>query len=365
MSDEIMNQRGSARAARLCAALVAIAVLVAYGCALVQSNVASNEWDADRWGPLVPHKSFPGDCSVCHRSDGWDQLRDDFSFDHEKETGVALVGAHAGAACLRCHNDRGPVSLYMARGCAGCHVDPHESSLGSDCRHCHGELNWQPTGLIAHHARTRFPLTGVHLGTACDRCHVGARIGDFKGAPVACHLCHQSDVARATNPNHVMNGFTRNCQQCHAPTGWSPAFFNHNTFPLTGAHATTICTQCHQNGRYQGTPRDCYSCHQGDYQQAQNPNHVSANFPRSCEVCHNTTAWRPASFDHSMYFPITSGDHKNLSCTDCHRTPNNYKSFSCIHCHDHRKTKMDDKHKDVSGYVYSSSACYQCHPRGK
>ncbi|MDP6850671.1 MAG: DUF1565 domain-containing protein, partial [Planctomycetota bacterium] len=30
-------------------------------------------------------------------------------------------------------------------------------------------------------------------------------------------------------------------------------------------------------------------------------------------------------------FPITSGDHKNFSCSDCHLIPNNFVSFSCTH----------------------------------
>ena len=32
---------------------------------------------------------------------------------------VALRGAHAQAGCLLCHNDRGPVQQFAARGCGG------------------------------------------------------------------------------------------------------------------------------------------------------------------------------------------------------------------------------------------------------
>jgi len=39
-----------------------------------------------RWwaglGPVLPHDSFPGDCALCHQGIGWNELRDDFSFDH-------------------------------------------------------------------------------------------------------------------------------------------------------------------------------------------------------------------------------------------------------------------------------------------
>ena len=43
-------------------------------------------WNKD-WGPLVPHKSFPGDCDLCHLPDGWESIRPGFSFDHAAETG--------------------------------------------------------------------------------------------------------------------------------------------------------------------------------------------------------------------------------------------------------------------------------------
>ena len=37
---------------------------------------------------------------------------------------------------------------------------------------------------------------------------------------------------------------------------------------------------------------------------------------------------------------------------------------SCIDCHAHRRSEMDDEHRDVSGYSWSSPACYSCHPNG-
>ena len=116
-----------------------------------------------RWGPLLPHTTFPGDCGICHVPERWDVLVEDFTFDHEQQTGYPLEGAHATAACLRCHNDRGPVGVYVARGCGGCHPDPHAASLGMDCQRCHEQTSWRPTGLIAEHARTRFPLMGPEM----------------------------------------------------------------------------------------------------------------------------------------------------------------------------------------------------------
>jgi len=394
--------------------------LVMGGCQLLKPR---NEWNKG-WGPLVPHTSFPGDCGICHRPDGWDKLRDDFSFDHEKETGYRLEGTHSAAACLRCHNDRGPVQTYVARGCSGCHLDVHASSLGLDCERCHSQISWEPTGLLSEHARTRFPLMGAHAITACESCHEGAAAGQFRGAPTQCEICHSAALATAVNPAHAVNGWISDCQKCHQPSSWSGAFVPHDFFPLAGGHAALDCTQCHVGGVFTGLSSDCYSCHSANYQAApahvasnyshdctqchsisgwlpavfdhaffaltgghagldcsrchvggvytglspdcyschsanyqSAPDHVAMAFPHDCMQCHTTSAWIPANFQHN--FPLT-GPH-NVSCIECH-TSGNTQVFNCLTCHE--KTTTDEHHKEVSGYSYTSQACYQCHPNG-
>lgn len=267
-----------------------------------------------RWGPLVPHESFPGDCSLCHVADNWNVLRDDFSFDHAKETGYALEGAHAAASCLRCHNDRGPVQAYVERGCGGCHPDPHASSLGLDCERCHDQWNWEPTGLIGEHARTRFPLYGAHAVVPCESCHVGAAAGQFRGAPIECEICHREDLSGATSPDHLANGWTTDCARCHTTTVWQNVVFAHDSFPLVGGHGGLDCTQCHTSGVFEAISTECYTCHQADYEAALD--HVSLNFALDCTQCHGTSAWTPATVDHTI-FPLTAG-HAGLDCAQCH-----------------------------------------------
>lgn len=179
-------------------------------------------WEGN--GPVVPHDTFPAECETCHVGPSWVELHEDFEFDHEAETGVALVGAHARAQCLRCHNDRGPVNVFTAKGCAGCHEDVHVGRLGPDCTSCHDEHTWHPNvdgGEL--HATTRFPLTGSHAMLSCRQCHVGAEIGRFDQAPTACVACHQDDLARAVNPPHITLGLVDRCDRCHRPTVWSDA----------------------------------------------------------------------------------------------------------------------------------------------
>lgn len=320
-------------------------------------------WNRSR-GPVIPHDTFPKDCSICHTSTSWTEIRQDFVFDHEKETGVPLLGAHADAECLRCHNDRGPVAVFAQRGCSGCHEDIHRGKLGKNCADCHEERDWSPQEQIARHNRTRFPLVGAHVAAGCFRCHPDAQAGNFDRTDTACVSCHRDDLARATNPDHQVQGWTHDCQQCHIPTSWTGAGFNHSAFPLTGKHATTPCAQCHVGGIYSGLSHACVSCHQADYDGTTNPNHAAAGFPTTCQICHSTSGWQGATFNH-VWFPITSGHHAGFACNQCHLVPTNFASFSCIDCHTHNQTDTDSHHQGVNGYVYASPACYACHPQGR
>jgi len=207
------------------AALAALLYVAIVACASQRDSWRSVE--QHRWwsglGPVLVHDSFPMDCSKCHVGDGWNDLVADFAFDHAAETGVALDGAHEQASCLRCHNDRGPVATFAARGCAGCHEDIHRGQLGGGCVDCHGEQSWRPTGMLEYHRRTRFPLTGVHASTSCRRCHTGAEVGIFAPTPIECVDCHRADLAAATTPDHFALGYVDRCDRCHVPFLWNRA----------------------------------------------------------------------------------------------------------------------------------------------
>ncbi len=132
-------------------------------------------------------------------------------------------------------------------------------------------------------------------------------------------------------------------------------------FALVGDHATAACASCHVNGVYKGTPRTCVGCHQTQYNATRDPNHAAAGFPTSCDSCHRAadTSWDRGTFTHR--FPRT-GRH-NVSCAQCHTTPNNFRAFSCTVCH--TRSETDNEHRGRGGYVYESNACYSCHPQGR
>jgi hypothetical protein len=313
------------------------------------------------------------DCAKCHSTKSW--IVEDINGLHQ--TGrFPLLGMHKTADCVSCHSRF--VDLYfepLNTDCYSCHsndylsaVSPNhiEAQFSTQCQDCH-DIN-ADTWSSANINHDFFPLIGGHAISDCFACHEQG--GNFSGLSQDCISCHDDDYRNPNNdPNHIAANFPTNCQQCHTINGWSPANFDHNQtqFPLTGAHINTNCGGCHSSG-YSGTPTECFACHSADYNNSSDPNHIAANFPTTCQECHSTNAWMPAAFDHDQqYFPIYSGKHRREwdLCSDCHTNPTNFSVFSCIDCHEHRQSEMDDEHRGVEGYVYSSEACFACHPRGE
>ena len=307
------------------------------------------------------------DCASCHTTDpGWQPAL----FDIHNEYYV-LTGAHLTTICADCHTNG---YVETPNICFDCHTtdfnqttDPNHIELGfpNDCEECHTTApDWKPT---TYNHDEIYPLTGAHSTALCISCHESG----YVGTPNTCFECHETNYNQTTNPNHVNAALSNNCDECHTTNpGWTPATFNnHNDFyVLEGAHALIAndCYVCH-NGNYNNTPNTCVGCHLDDYNQTSDPPHASAQFSTDCLICHSQVAWEPSTFNHDIqYFPIYSGKHEGEwnQCSECHPTPTNYEVFSCIDCHEHNKTDMDDEHNGVSGYIYASEACLDCHPDG-
>jgi len=277
------------------------------------------------------HKGkFGTSCAACHTPDSWDP----FKFDHSL-TGFPLDGKHIGVVCEKCHlND---IYHGTSHDCVACHQkdDKHNGQMGTNCAGCHTTAGWAQVNI--NHSLFAFPLTGAHVRVACETCH---KNGVFKGTPQDCYSCHQ-----AKDPHQ--GRFGKDCAACHTTEAWKPANFDHNlaAFKLTGAHTTAACAGCHQNGVYQGTPQDCYSCHRAkDAHQG--------SFGTNCATCHSTSAWKPANFDHNLAAFKLTGAHVNAACARCHvngvfkGTPQD-----CYACH-----RNADKHNGQFG-----TNCAACH----
>ena len=306
-------------------------------------------------------QEFSLDCTECHSTDAWEPA----SFDHEL-TDFPLTGAHIETDCTSCHIDE--VFTDLPGTCIDCHQqefddveDPNHvaQEFSLDCTECHSTDVWEPATF--DHDQTNFPLIGAHneLGTDCVSCHIA---GVFAGLPAECIDCHEDDFNTVKDPDHVAGQFSLDCTECHSNDAWEPATFDHNLtdFPLTGAHSGTDCASCHIAEVFANLPSDCIDCHQKD----EPTNH----FGPACVECHTTSAWEPSTFNHEPLFPLTRGNHRRYrtSCTSCHLDPATYEVFTCTDCHDgeHEKRDMDDEHDDVRNYVYESTACFECHPRG-
>ncbi len=268
--------------------------------------------------------------------EGHAEIEADCGASHDADSDAARA-----SLCTACHEDVG-IDRTMATGfhgrfaaarqaeCVSCHTD-HE---GRDADIV--DLN----GGVFDHAFTDFPLGGRHALATCSECH--AADSSYHEAPVSCGACHEAD--------DVHDGeLGDDCGTCHGDETWSDFSFDHAAtgYALTGAHATTACSDCHQDNRFTDTPRSCNSCHAID------DVHDGTN-GTSCHDCHTTSTWRTVDFDHfaETGFPLSDG-HSGIDCGDCH-TREDYKDTfpnGCVDCH-----AADDDHQGRNG-----NDCSSCH----
>jgi hypothetical protein len=317
---------------------------------------------ADFANPVLDHRKlgFPTTCQACHSMDTWLGAK----FDHGKFTGFVLSGTHATLDCTACHV--GGKFVGTPATCFGCHASDFngttnpshvKAAFPHDCALCHTTVSWA-NATFNHAQFTSFPLTGAHATVPCEQCHVN---NNYNLSSTACSSCHMGNFNSTTNPNHVAAGFPTDCSICHSTAAWQPATFNHAStgFALTGAHATLQCVSCHTNNNYGLNSAQCVTCHLNDFNGTTNPNHKSAGFPTDCAVCHSTTAWQPASFNHNLtQFPLT-GAHTSVPCASCHingvyaGTPTD-----CYSCH---KTDYNNVTNPNHVAAHFPTTCGTCH----
>ena len=264
---------------------------------------------------------FSTACETCHRPT--DATWHNANINHSQY--YPLVGLHATVGCASCHINN--VYKGTPTDCVGCHRKDYDatkspnhaaSGLGTACASCHKATDpaWQ--GSNFNHAQY-YPLVGLHATVACGTCHVN---GVYKGTTTDCVGCHRKDYDATKNPPHAASGLGTACASCHKATdaSWQGSNFNHSQFyPLVGVHATQLCSACHVNGAYAGTPTDCLSCHRKDYDASKNPNHAASGFSTTCDSCHKNTdpTWHSATFNHSQFFAL-QGVHATQACAACH-----------------------------------------------
>jgi hypothetical protein len=273
-------------------------------------------------------------------------------FPHDR-TGYSLL-AHAQKsdgtvfACGDCHKERlGPMDQAV---CLDCHrkidlaFETNPPAFGANCLNCHDGVDTY--GAVFDHAVTRFPLEGKHTGVTCLDCHAGmSSISQLRGTSQNCFTCHEQDDAHAGQ-------LGSDCAVCHSPAGWKPALFDHaqSSFPLTGAHSSIDCADCHGNGQYKNLPTHCAGCHS-------DPDYHSGLFGSNCADCHNTAGWLPAIFKRTHSFPLNHG--RADSCRDCHNST--LSTWTCTTCHD--AVEIDKEHREEG--ISDIANCLRCHADGR
>ena len=202
--------------------------------------------------------------------------------------------------------------------------------MTQSCDSCHSPEGWSFASRAFHKAG-HFPLEGRHLSVPCASCHLD---GLIKGTPTRCYDCHW--IRRQDDPYRTRLG--NECEECHRPTSWTAVLWDHGArtgMPLNGAHRSLNCDACHKDRVFTNASFDCYSCHREDYEETDDPNHMRAGFPTTCELCHlpSHTSWEQASFNHAASYPLV-GVHATQACSSCHKN-NVYAGTprDCYGCH--------------------------------
>jgi hypothetical protein len=299
---------------------------------------------------------YSKDCQTCHSitSPTWNTSNVDHSF-------FPLTSGHA-IDCGKCHINN---NFNLSNACVSCHQPNYnasanpshvQASIPTTCADCHTtNPGWKPATFNIHN--NYYVIEGAHLNfyNDCNRCHNG----NLNTAPNTCYGCHEKDYNNANDPPHLAQNYPTNCLVCHNQTTWDGAQFDHSkVYPLTGAHTTTPCADCHTNG-YSNTPNICSGCHMPNYNQSTNPNHAAINIPNTCVDCHTTaTGWKPATFGiHNNYW-VLQGAHTTVTCDACHNGNYNTAPNTCYGCH---QANYNQTNNPPHASAQFPTDCSQCH----
>lgn len=337
----------------VCHAVLWSADSLAERCIACHENISTEMGDASSLHGAILQKSNRLSCRECHTEhhgeNGLLTIMNGRNFPHD-DFGFSLIQHRVKAdnqpiECSDCHGEN--MSIFMTDSCENCHAEMdaafmkvHALTLGVDCLTCHNGKNKFDHDIAA------FKLEGEHREAACDECHQN---GLYKGTPTDCYSCHK-------NQDEHGGRFGTDCSACHTPSDWDNASFDHNrsSFPLTGAHTSVRCEDCHSSGQFAGLSSSCVSCHA-------EPQAHAGQFGTDCAACHTTTAWSPATFNGQHTFPLDHGEEGLVACATCH--PSNYETYTCYGCHEHTEANIRGEHQEEG--ISDFSNCVECHADGR
>lgn len=282
-----------------------------------------------------------GECSSCHNVNGFKPAL--FGVKEHAATGYPLQAKHAAVQCAQCHVPRGKDTIYKLKfdRCLECHKDEHQAQFASApyvnrCEQCHTLEGFKPSTFgLARHKQARFILTNAHVAITCGECHKPMESAQVKNTAVyrfndmSCTACHE-DPHRGQFRDRmakILNGSAAGCEACHTTKTWKDVSrFDHaqTSFALLGAHRGVACIDCHKSANLETTlihvdfhaaPAKCEQCHAEIHGKQ-----FARNGVTDCASCHNSTRWKPSTFDHNTRTAFSlEGAHRNVRCNDCHK----------------------------------------------
>ena len=260
-------------------------------------------------------------------------------------------------SCDSCHLGNGFVSFAGA-------TMKHDAVLSTPCSTCHNGSYISQKGSLGLGAQSKLSKPNHVVTTAeCGDCHLGRStfIGGYFNhvSPPAgqvvvgnCNSCHDGTHALGKTNSATHAATNAQCDSCHNPaaanngyTSFAGATFNHvgvagicgtchlgqtaaktktNTHIPTTGNACDLCHVSTANFTSFAAPTmqhsavlsiACFTCHNGNYiteginplgARAMPSGHIAIN-GASCGSCHSSTAWLPASYNHTGVTPTTCG----------------------------------------------------------
>jgi len=213
-------------------------------------------------------------CDECHTNESF--VGSNFTIEKHNQKDFKLEGAHLATPCFSCHKKTEKWSFrQIGNYCLDCHENIHEPLVNKkdyqyfECKNCHATAKWPV--ITYDHAKTKFPLSGVHEKQTCRKCHITTSpekkdVYRFAGLPVNCTQCHKD----THNSQFDVKGST-DCKTCHAFDKWKIDAFDHDkaAFKLDGKHKNIACIRCHSEVvagttkyiLYKTNKLKCENCH--------------------------------------------------------------------------------------------------------
>jgi len=346
--------------------------------------------------PDGPHRNqfAERDCGTCHMEVEWENVP---AFDHDQSS-YTLEGRHRELECGGCHVVEQPggeseLIRYVpvkASDCVSCHQDPHEGRMRGSCSECHATVGWNRVNRSKvkstfDHEATGYSLVGAHALTDCRTCHSA---GQGAGSQVRLRFTPGTSGRSYPSPEHetctschldAHEGLfdNRSCDVCHGPDSWVPPDYDRAQhqmelrFELSGSHAVTPCSACHETGTGDQSrfvfqfenPGSCAVCHLED-----DPHDGSFPAP-GCDLCHETTVFEVNRFDHALL-----GEAGWMgSCIKCHETDDphggQFQGRDCRDCHETDAYAIPDFDHMTTRFplegAHASVPCGDCHLPGE